>query len=265
VSKRQGTGKFGRTPGLRVTRYYVSQKALKHGCTTCPVKRVNARFIDDLVRGLVLDQLRAAHGAGLDRLEPGVRDRLVRQVIAVVELGLDRLVVDLNPEALDRCGQEVMQLVGAAPGPRPSTELVPTCALKPEVQRLDGVTRLVLAIQFKRHDGGRLILSPEGKDLFVMVNPTGEPVAKDQLVQAVGLAFAWHRELLASGATIESLAKSYGVTEGWVRALLPLTQLSPAILKATLTGKLPARVTLTDLSGAAERLGWEGQGERVGG
>ncbi|MEO0632045.1 MAG: recombinase family protein, partial [Planctomycetota bacterium] len=41
----------------RLVRYYVSQKALKHGFKSCRIKSINAEHLDDLVRAMVLDQL----------------------------------------------------------------------------------------------------------------------------------------------------------------------------------------------------------------
>jgi hypothetical protein len=60
ISKRADPVNGNGRSGKRLVRYYVSQKAIKHGYKSCPIKTINAQHIDDLVRGLVLDRLRAA-------------------------------------------------------------------------------------------------------------------------------------------------------------------------------------------------------------
>lgn len=49
--------KKSETKQKRHVRYYISQKAIKHGFKNCPIKTINAEHLDELVRGLVLGQL----------------------------------------------------------------------------------------------------------------------------------------------------------------------------------------------------------------
>ena len=147
----------------------------------------------------------------------------------------------------------------SAPKPQPARSdrgPLPTCPFTPEVERKGGVTVLTLRVQIKRHDGRRILVSPEGHDLLLTVNADGRPVPKPYLVSAIGQAFAWHEQLMKGGTTIDAIAKRCSMTEGRVRHLLDLTRLSPAVLKAVLTGTLAPSVTLLDLMRASGTLDW---------
>lgn len=119
---------------------------------------------------------------------------------------------------------------------------------------------LSLAIQIKRLDGKRVILSSAGRDLVLPANP--EP--RGHIVNAIGLAYRWHEALLDSGGTLTELARSEGITEASIRKLLPLTHLGPEILKRALTGDLPLSLTLNDLLSAARNLDWKKQSRELG-
>ncbi len=95
VSKRKDVRSDRGADARRIVRYYVSQKAVKHGFKSCPIKAVNAAHIDDLVRGLVLDHLKNQHGADLRGHEPEARDRWIREVVHWVMVAPDRITVEL--------------------------------------------------------------------------------------------------------------------------------------------------------------------------
>ena len=115
---------------------------------------------------------------------------------------------------------------------------------------------LTLAIQIKRLDGKRMLLSPKGQDLFMPSRP--EP--KDYIVTAIGHAYHWHQFLKRdNNLTIKALARQLGTTASRIHKYLSLINLSPAILKRTLTGQLPPSLTLVNLRQAAEHLDWQEQ------
>jgi len=89
-------------------------------------------------------------------------------------------------------------------------------------------------------------------------------VARDHLVRAVGLAFAWRRELLRTDHTVESVAQRAGLTATRVHSILTLTHLSPSVLRSVLTGALGSSVTLADLLRAAQHLDWSRQAQAIG-
>lgn len=260
ASDADGAGASG--GGKRLIRYYVSQKAVKHGSKTCPIKTINATRLDDLVRGLVLDHLGQHHGADLRGHEPEARDHWIREVIHRIVVAPDRLTVELARRQITSCAETAYKPEGVRDGrSKKSTEVVPACPFKPEVTQYGEYETLALRIQIKRHDGRRVLLSPEGHDLLTSITTDGRLVARPHLVRAVGLAFAWRRELLRTGCTIESVAQQAGITAGRVHSMLTLTQLSPAILRSVLTGALGGSVTLGDLLRASQQLDWSRQAQ----
>ena len=241
--------------------YYISQKAIKQGYASCPIKSINAKHLDDLVRGVVLDHLRAEHGVEWGPLEPSDRDHRIREAIARVLLAPEALVVELDDERLKEAERDAepsrkQRVTEDAKQDHGDRGPLPTCPFTPEVERQNGFTVLTLRVQIKRHDGRRILVSPDGHDLLLTVNADGRPVPKPYLVSAIGQAFALHGELLRTRGSIERVAERFGFTDAWARALLDITALSPRILNAALTGTLPPTVTLKDLREAAEHLDW---------
>ncbi|MBX3392737.1 MAG: recombinase family protein [Phycisphaeraceae bacterium] len=258
VSKRKDVCSARGADARRVVRYYVSQKAVKQGFKSCLIKTVNAAHIDDLVRGLVLDHLKNQHGADLRSQEPEARDRWVREVVHRVMVAPDRITVELVHTRIAACVDTARETGTNRPTHKANVP-VPACPFTPEIDDRGQHLALTLHIQIKRHDGRRVLLSPEGQDLLTTITPDGCPVARDHLVRAVGLAFAWRRELLRTDHTVESVAQRAGLTATRVHAVLTLTQLSPVILRSILTGTLGATVTLADLLRAAQHLDWSRQ------
>ncbi|NUQ66916.1 MAG: recombinase family protein [Phycisphaerales bacterium] len=265
VSKRDDCRRVRGDTARRIVRYYVSQKAVKQGFMTCPIKTINAAHIDDLIRGLVLDHLKNHHHANLRDQQPETRDRWIREVVHRVVVATDRITVELIHERIAACVDAARdQGTSRAASACDSTKAVPACPFTPEIEDRGQHMTLTLRIQIKRHDGRRVLLSPDGHDLLTTITPDGCPVTRDHLVRAVGLAFAWHRELTRADRTIESVAVRAGVTAGRVHSILTLTQLSPTILRSVLTGSLGSSVTLLDLLRAAQRLDWSRQAQALG-
>ena len=194
-----------------------------------------------------------SHGVELGDTDSSERDQRLREVIRRVVVAPDALSIEV-------LAAEVATLTPTSPSKTKqrtsATAAIPSCPFTPTVTVADGVETLTLPIAIKRHDGRRILVSPDGHDLMVSMNAHGRPVPKSHLVNAVGHAFALHRELIRTRDTIELVAARFGITEAWARMLLDLTTLSPSILKGVLTGTLPATVTLQDLRHAARHLDW---------
>ena len=105
-----------------------------------------------------------------------------------------------------------------------------------------------------------MILSPDGRDLVL----PAEPVPKEHIVNAIGLAYRWHETLLSARKSVAELARDAGLNHNRIRRLLPLTHLGPEILKRALTGFLPPSLTLNDLLAAAEHVDWGKQWNALG-
>ena len=249
----------------RLVRYYVSQKAIKQDYKYCDIKTINASHLDELVRGLVLgylqresfDTLPGIRGRGLRGQEQQTRDHWLRTIINRVSLAPDQLTIKLSTDQTEACKAHDWPSINTSVNTEdPETIATPTSLYQPEEQRRGKQITLTLAIQIKRLGGKRLLLSPDGQDLFMPSNP--EP--KDHLVTAFGHAYHWHQLLKHDNhLTIKTLATQLGTTASRIHKYLPLVNLSPAILKRALTGHLPPRVTLTNLPQAADHMDWQAQ------
>lgn len=133
---------------------------------------------------------------------------------------------------------------------------MPKCLFTPTVEERGDRIVLTLHIKLKRHDTRRVLVAPDGRDLYLTYTQNGAPIPQEHLVRAIGQAFAWHHEVVKGGATMESIAKTAGVTPGRVSHLLHLTRLSPTIIRAILTGTLGSSISLRDLHVAADHVDW---------
>ncbi|MEM6260819.1 MAG: recombinase family protein, partial [Planctomycetota bacterium] len=234
----------------RLVRYYVSQQAIKHGFASCPIKSINAKRLDDLVRAVVLDHLDNSRLSS----QPSInRDHWIREVVTRIELSPERLRIEMSSEGCRHVAeQEFEEIANAEPRP--------TCAYKPDIRRRDDRIALDLGVQIKRFDGRRIILAPDGSDLVI----PSQPVPKPHIVQAIGQAYAWCDELKTSTITAKELAKRESITAPYVHKMLRLTLLGPTVLEASLSGSLSPRVSLDDLLRAAQHLDWVSQARQLG-
>jgi hypothetical protein len=182
------------------------------------------------------------------------RDHWIRHIIDVVVLTTESLVIRLDALKVGQC-HEIPQSNDSA-----TEKPARTCPFRPEIQDHGRQIVITLAIQIKRLDGRRILLSPDGRDLILPVEPEPSP----HIVNAIGLADRWHETLLSSRGTIRKLARQEAISESTVRKLLPLTHLGPEILSAALKGLLPPSVTLDDLLAAANDLDWTHQLRELG-
>lgn len=243
--------KRNKTNQKRLVRYYISQKAIKHGFKNCPIKTINAVHLDELVRGLVLGFL--DHN-DLDQQLNEVRDRWIRKTIHEVTLAPDSITIQLDTKKI---GQLQRHTFSSPPKDTPSR---PVCLRTPEVEDRGEYLQLNLQLQIKKLDGRRLLLGPDGHDLIIPSTP--EP--RQHIVDAIGLAYRWHDELIKSGLQIRPFAKEQGIARSRILQLLPLTQLSPDVLRHALAGTLPSSITLDDLIFASKQLDWDRQAAELG-
>ncbi|MBL4590371.1 MAG: recombinase family protein [Phycisphaerales bacterium] len=235
----------------RLVRYYISQKAIKRGFKACLIKSINANHLDDLARGIVLDYL--SHKP-LEKQSSETRDHWIREVIESVTLAPDKLTLRLNCDAIERL--RVHELLPTGNECQP----YPTCAYKPEIEDRGRLVNLTLDVQIKKLDGRRMILSPDGKDL---VFPS-VPAPKQHIVDAIGLAYRWHHEIMETKLSLRDYADQNHISRTRLLNLLPLTYLSPEILRHALVGTLAPSITLSDLLRATEQLDWNHQAQSIG-
>jgi site-specific DNA recombinase len=275
-------------PGTRATPYYKTQKSMREGGSACPLRSLNARLLDDLVRALVLDHLASTRrqlalddpSTGLRRPVdgPSTRDLALRALIhrvvitprsITLELLTDRLEAlptidgDSSRATSRRTAETSTHDPRAADsnmdGPRPTRT-----PFKPDVTQRGVLTVLSLDMQIKKLDGRRMLVSPDGHDLLASHGVERDPTPNLALIRPLAQAHAWHRELSRTGETIEILAKRLGEHPQRMHHLLPLTQLGPRVIDAVLTGRLASSVTLKRLLAAARRLRWDAQERMLG-
>lgn len=104
-----------------------------------------------------------------------------------------------------------------------------------------------------------MLVRPDGTELLARVEADGQPGNNQRIVQAIGQAFAWHRELMQSGASIESFARENDLDGPWVHRMLSLTQLSPAHLRSALRGTHSALVSVLEWSRRGGPIAWAQQ------
>lgn len=237
----------------RLVRYYVSQKAIRQGCRNCSIKTLNAQHVDELVRALVLDYLRRHEAFNvLHSQEPQISDHWLRVVIGQVVVAPDQLTLELDAAQIEACkaDEELRR-----PSDRAMDGMIPTCLYQPRVEQRGKLVVLTLAIQIKRLDGRRLLLSPDGHDLFMPTQPQPRP----HLVTAIAQAYRWKQELEQRQLAMNELADQLTISTSLIRKYLPLIYLAPDILRRVLTGQLPPSVTLQNLLDAAQHLDWSRQ------
>ncbi len=243
--------KKSETKQKRLVRYYISQKAIKHGFSNCPIKTINAEHIDELVRGLVLKHL---DDNNLDQQPTEVRDRWIRRVIHEVTLAPDSITVQLIAKETEKLKKHTFR------SPSKDAPSRPLCLRTPEIDDRGEHLHLKMQLQIKKLDGRRLLLDPDGHDLIIPSTP--EP--RQHIVDAIGLAYRWHDEIINSSLAIRPFAKKHGIARSRIMQLLPLTQLGPRVLKHALAGTLPSGITLEDLVCASKQLDWDRQALELG-
>ena len=113
---------------------------------------------------------------------------------------------------------------------------------------------------FRRRSGRKEIVLPDGV----------EPIAKphdgppDPVVVAIARAFTWQEALDAGDVdSVEALAERLGVDGSYVRRVLQLASLSPAVVEAALERGGLDGISLTALLKDLP-LDWQSQADRLG-
>jgi site-specific DNA recombinase len=264
-------------PGTRATPYYKTQKSMREGGSACPLRSLNARLLDDLVRALILDHLASirrqlalnAPSTGLRRPidGPSTRDLALRALIHRVVITPRSITLELVTDRLEALPTIDGESSRAASRQRESETTEPRPArtpFKPDVAHRGVLTVLSLEMQIKKLDGRRMLVSPDGHDLLASHGVERDPTPNLTLIRPLAQAHAWHRELNRTGETIEVLAKRLGEHPQRMHHLLPLTQLGPRVIDAVLTGRLAPSITLKRLLAAARRLRWDAHEHMLG-
>lgn len=100
-------------------------------------------------------------------------------------------------------------------------------------------------MQFRRIGGRKQIITPSGEPPWA----PGCPQVNSVLIKALARAHCWGKQLdSGEHASIADLAKAVGKEVTYVRRILRLTLLSPAVVEMILNGRQPAGLTFEMLT-----------------
>jgi hypothetical protein len=124
---------------------------------------------------------------------------------------------------------------------------------------LDGeILTVHIPMEWKRRGGRKVIIAPEGSDVWAPAKPRPD----ETLIRALARAHRW-RTLLEEGTyrSATELAEAEKITRSYITRLLSLTLLAPDIQEAILDGGKPNGMMLKQLTGSMSNV-WDEQRER---
>jgi hypothetical protein len=135
-----------------------------------------------------------------------------------------------------------------------------TCKTAGDNWQFDGSTITVhIPMTWKRHGGRKIIIAPDGGDVWVPAKPRPD----ETVIRALARAHRWKR-LLEEGRcrSAGEIADAEKVTRSFVNRLLRLTLLAPDIIEAILDGRQPKGMQLEELTRVMPSV-WEEQRRRL--
>jgi site-specific DNA recombinase len=133
-----------------------------------------------------------------------------------------------------------------------------TALMKDAGNSIDEPIQLTLPLQFRRRGIEMKLVIP---------GETNKPSRLDPaLIKAVARGHLWFEDLATGrAAALQAIADREGVTEGYVRRLIPLAFLAPDIVEAILRGEQPVDLTAARLTGGIElTCDWQHQRRLLG-
>lgn len=240
----------------KTVRYYISQKAISQGYKNCPIKLLNADQFEDIIQAQILDYVSThfpdhlVYYQSLPTLYQ--QQNWLRESINQIEVSPEKIIISLNKPFLTNIKPPLKQ--------KTQSLQIYKAIYTPKVFEQDSTIELHLAIQIKKNDGKRLVLSNDGKDLILPAQPTPNASIR----QAIGRAFYWKEQLSQPNMKVNRFAKEINIKQSYVRHILKLINLAPDIIHQALAGTLPTYITLNALIKAAQTLDWKKQRTLLG-
>jgi len=229
-------------------RYYVSRALIdKDRGEAGSIPRVPAQAIEDIVMGAMGQLFRQPNSdeGAIDLTDLTTR---LRAPVRRVEVGANSITLRLDPSIVDVIDQQNRARRDTLDGLR--VRLGADVGLAWE--RNDLVLTIPIRAKFR---GGQHYIAAPG---IGAVNSFAQP--DRALVKAIVRAHGWLKSILdGSIRSVDGLARSTGQDRGYVRRVLRLAFLSPAITEAILEGKQPGHVSLTDLLDGEIPILWDCQ------
>jgi len=160
---------------------------------------------------------------------PRDRAKLVRGLVEQVIVDEKTIIIKMRPSAL--LGRD---------DPSPASE-----------DPSSGAIELTAAVVFKRRGVETKLILP-GLD-----QPNHSARRDPALIKAIARGRAWFDELVTGRAlSLQALAERNGITRRYIRRLVGLAFLSPALVDAIMQGRQPVELTATRLSELDLPLDW---------
>lgn len=213
-------------------RYYVSQAVLHHRPAEAgSVRRIPAGAIEEVVTQQIVSRIADSEGQQFSKLTAAEQGKRLRAAMTRVQVRAEEVTIELAKGA----GRQ---------------------------QKGGGRTKqgsiIRIPIRLQTRGGECLILSSKG-------NPQDCGGRADKtLIKAVARAWLW-REALVSGKvqTVSEMASFNGLTERYVREVLPLAFLSPELIRTIIEGRQSRTLTLSGLCVTAKSACWNKNQRRV--
>lgn len=230
--------------GNKRYRYYVSRALIdKDRGRAGSIPRVPAHALEEIVMG-VMGKVLAGGGDG-DKLGVSAASdpEQLRAALRRVELGSKSILLRLEPNCLNADDpSDDINIIGQRLGGGSTVEL----------DRDHIVVNVPVQIRVRRGMHQITILGADRVTSFAQPDHA--------LVKAIVRSHSWLKSLLeGSIGSVDELARSTGQDRGYVRRILRLAFLSPAITEAILEGKQPVHVSLADLRDVEQPHCWRGQ------
>jgi site-specific DNA recombinase len=232
----------------KIYRYYVSTHAVKTTYDNCPLKTINAQFLEDII----LDQVRRS----LTNVEWVQRMQKQDETVNLPDIRLalknfDLMWAELFPAEQVRIIQLVIDNIVVHPDKiiitfLPCGMLSVLHQFMPDLKTHGDINEpmvMEIPVQFQRK-AKRKRIRPDGRNVIDMSNENID----EALVKAIGRAHQW-QEMIDNGEakSIKNVAERERVPSSYAQRVIRLTELAPDITSAILEGKQPVSLQLKDL------------------
>lgn len=243
---------------IKKTRYYVSQKAIKQGYASCDLKSINAQQIESLVISVLISILveqRQDYKSAVKQKTETELTMIYKQLLRGLTISPSRVNIEVSKAELNDIR---MQLAKSTSDNRSGDEptYLPVLVYEPKTSENQDSVIANIEIEIKQLDGRRLILGPNGSDLYRDTNTEPNP----QILAAFRDAYSWRAALnKRNHSNAKEMAKALKVNYMMMLRKLPLTTLAPDIQRLVFEGPLPERISLKHLFNASQELSWQSQ------
>jgi site-specific DNA recombinase len=252
----------------KIYRYYVSTHAVKTTYDNCPLKTINAQFLEEII----LDQVKRAltNVEWVQRMQSQSDNEVKLPDIRKALKNFDMMWAELFPAEQARIIQLVIDHIVVHPDKiiitfHPSGMLSVLHQFMPDLKThgdIDDPMVMEIPVQFQRKAKRKRITTPDGRNVVDMSNENID----DALVKAIARAHRWQEMLDTREArSIKDVANQEGVPASYAQKVMRITELAPDITSAILEGKQPPELQLKDLiKGEPLPLDWSEQRQVLG-